>query len=260
MRFRMLLMDRKFASFCAITGAILSWMMLAAPASLAAADRPTVVELYTSQGCAACVSADEYLQKLSLNENVIALTLPVTYWDYLGWKDTFAKPEFDNRQRAYAVSAGNSDIYTPQIIIDGEHQEVGSQTDVIDDVIAFQVGQRPPAVPIDLWQLGRTLVVNIGAGALPKGASTATIWLVQYQSRRQVSVSAGENAGKVLNYANLVRNLTPLGVWRGESKGLSLPVRDLTKTRYSGFAILLQVEDAGPIIGAAMMDMDGLTQ
>lgn len=260
MRFTVLRMDEKPARISAIAGAVLSCLVLPAPAARAAADRPTVVELYTSQGCAACVNADQYLQKLAVRKDVIALTIPVTYWDYLGWKDTFAKPEFDDRQRAYATAAGSSDIYTPQIIIDGEHIEVGSQTSVIDEVIAFQIGQRPPAVPIDLWPLGRTVVVNIGAHALPRGASSATIWLVQYQARRQVTVSAGENAGKMLSYANLVRNLTPLGVWRGESKGLSLPVRDLTKAAYSGFAVLLQVEDAGPVIGAAMMDLDTLTK
>ena len=254
MRFTAFRMDGKPARIFAIAGIALSCLLLLMPAARAAPDRPTVVELYTSQGCAACVNADRYLQELAGRNDVIALTLPVTYWDYLGWKDTFAKPEFDDRQRAYATTAGSSDIYTPQIIIDGEHMEVGSQTSVIDDVIAFQTGQRPPAVPVDLWPLGRSVVVNIGAGALPRGASSATIWLVQYDVRRQVSVNDGENAGKVLSYTNLVRNLTPLGVWHGESKGLSLPVRDLTKTKYSGFAILLQVEDAGPVIGAATMD------
>ena len=128
----------------------LGFYLLVPGVGLALDDRPTVVELYTSQGCGSCITADGHMQQLSKRDEVIALTFPVTYWDYLGWKDTLAKPEFDARQRAYATAAGSADIYTPQIIIDGMHREVGSETDVIDEVIAFQTGARPPAVEISL--------------------------------------------------------------------------------------------------------------
>ena len=224
----------------------------------AADDRPTVIELYTSQGCNSCVSADIYLQQLSKRDDVIALTFPVTYWDYLGWKDTLAKPEYDARQRAYAVAASSADIYTPQIIIDGVHREVGSQSEVIDELIAFQTGDRKASVAINLWPRNKTIAVNIAAGALPAGVQTATIRLIQYDARQLVTITKGENAGKQLSYSNVVRTITPVGVWRGEAMGLILPVRDFYRAGYSGIAVLLQADDAGPILGAAKMDFSRL--
>lgn len=224
-----------------------------------AGDRPTVVELYTSQGCGSCTAADAYLQQLGKRDDIIALTFPVTYWDYLGWKDTFAKPEFDNRQRAYAAVADSRDIYTPQIIIDGEHREVASEIQVVDEVVSYQIGVRPPAVAINLWPGPRAFAVNIGAGELPRGSQSATVWLVQYDARRQVTIGAGENAGRQLSYFNVVRNMTPVGIWNGEAKGLNLPIRDLRRAGYSGFAILLQVDGNGPILGAAKMDLTRLS-
>ncbi len=226
--------------------------------SNAADDRPTVVELYTSQGCASCVTADAYIQQLSKRDDVIALTFPVTYWDYLGWKDTLARLEYDARQRAYAVAAGSADIYTPQIIIDGVHREVGSQTEVIDELIAFQTGDRKASVTINLWPGNKTIAVNVAAGALPTGAQSATIWLIQYHARQLVSINKGENAGKQLGYSNVVRTMTPVGVWQGEAMGMILPMRDFRRAGHSGIAVLLQVDDAGPILGAAKMDISKL--
>ncbi len=224
----------------------------------AADDRPTVIELFTSQGCSSCVSADIYLQQLSKRDDVIALTFPVTYWDYLGWKDTLAKPEYDARQRAYAVAAASADIYTPQIIIDGVHREVGSQSEVIDELIAFQTGDRKASVAINLWPSPKTIAVNIAAGALPAGAQSATIRLIQYDARQLVTITKGENAGKQLSYSNVVRTITPVGVWQGEAMGLILPIRDFRRASHSGLVVLLQVDDAGPILGAAKMDFSRL--
>jgi hypothetical protein len=242
-----------------VLAAMLAVIFLLPPVQANAADdRPTVVELYTSQGCGSCVTADTYLHALSKRDDVIALTFPVTYWDYLGWKDTLARPEYDARQRAYATSAGSADIYTPQIIIDGVHREVGSQPDVIDELIAFQTGDRKPAVAINLWPGNKTIAVNVAAGALPAGAQSATIHLIQYDARQSVTIDKGENAGKQVSYSNVVRTITPVGVWQGEAMGLILPIRDFRRAGYSGIAVLLQVDDAGPILGAAKMDFSGL--
>lgn len=240
------------ASSCLLL--LISFILFPGLPAVAAEDRPTVVELYTSQGCAACVSADAYLQELSKRDDVIALTLPVTYWDYLGWKDTLARPEFDARQRAFATAAASADIYTPQIVIDGVHREVGSQTTVIDELIAFQITERKPSVPIDLWPGPGMISVNIGKGSLPPGAQSASIRLIQYDARKLVNVQKGENAGKQLSYTNVVRSMTPVGLWRGDAMGLSLPMRDFRRAGYSGIAVLLQVGDGGQILGAAKMD------
>lgn len=221
-------------------------------------DRPTVVELYTSQGCGSCLSADAYLQELSKRDDVIALTFPVTYWDYLGWKDTLARPENDARQRAFAVAAASANIYTPQIVIDGVHREVGSQTDVIDELIAFQVNERKASVAIDLRPGPGMISVNIGRGSLPPGSQNATVRLIQYEARRLVTVQKGENAGRQLSYTNVVRSVTPVGIWRGEAMGLDLPMRDFRRAGFSGIAVLLQPGDAGPVLGAAKLDFSRL--
>lgn len=240
------------ALWCA--GLALIFCLHLPPPAHAADDRPTVVELYTSQGCSSCVTADTYLQQLSDRDDVIALTFPVTYWDYLGWKDTLAKPEHDARQRAYAVAASSADIYTPQIIIDGVHREVGSQTDVIDEVIAFQAGARPPAIAISLLPGPRTIAINIAAGTLPAGTQSATIRLIQYDARAIVTIDEGENSGKQLSYYNVVRSMAPVGVWQGEAMGLNLPLRDIRRAGYSGIAVLLEADNGGPILGAAKID------
>lgn len=246
----------RWNSWCALLTLVVC-LPLHIPAH-AADDRPTVVELYTSQGCGSCISADAYLQQLSKRDDVIALTFPVTYWDYLGWKDTLAKPEYDARQRAYAMAANSGDIYTPQIIIDGIHREVASQTEVIDEVIAFQIGARKASVAIDLWPGNKTIAVNVASGTLPVGTQSATILLIHYDARQSVTIDKGENAGKQLSYGNVVRTLTPIGVWQGEATGLTLPIRDFRRAGYSGIAVLLQVDDAGPILGAAKMDISKL--
>ncbi len=235
----------------------LFWLPRITP-SHAAADRPTVVELYTSQGCGSCVTADAHMQQLGKRDDVIALTFPVTYWDYMGWKDTLAKPEYDARQHAYAVASASADIYTPQIIIDGAIREVGSETGFIDELIAFQTGARPPAIAINLWPGARTIAVDIAAGSLPKGAQSAVIRLIQYDQRQRIPITAGENSGRQLSYYNVVRSMTPVGTWRGEAMGLNLPIRDFRRAGYSGIVVLLQVDDAGPILGAAKMDLTRL--
>lgn len=221
----------------------------------AAADRPTVVELYTSQGCGSCLSANNYLRKLAQRKDILALTLHVTYWDYLGWEDTFAMPENDARQRAYAEAAASGEIYTPQVVIDGEHREIGSDIPIIEEIIASQIEIRPPAIGIGLHLEPRAVTVNIEAGTLPKGAQSATIWLIQYDDQQQVSIERGENSGKRLSYVNVVRQMTPLGTWRGEGKGLLLPLRELRRSGHSGMAVVLQVDNAGPILGAAKADI-----
>lgn len=235
--------------------ACMTTLALGIPSAWAGTDRPTVVELFTSQGCGSCLAAEVYLQKLAERDDILALTFPITYWDYLGWKDTFATPENDARQRAYAQAAATSEIYTPQIIIDGEHREIGSDVRIIEEIIAYHVDVRPPTVAIDLDPEPRTIAVNIAAGSLPKGALSATIWLIQYDAVQQVTIDQGENAGKRMRYVNVVRQMSPMGVWHGESKGLLLPLRDLRRSGHSSIAVVLQVNDAGPILGAASRDI-----
>lgn len=230
----------------------ISAMLMTAPA-IAVSDRPTVIELFSSQGCSSCGPANVYLGDLAKDDQIIALTFPVTYWDYLGWKDTFARREFDERQRAYARSDGSNQVYTPQIIIDGEHREAAGYPAIIGAVISYQLEERPPAVPVSLILVGKRIMVSINAGALPAGFASATVWLLPYDSHSTVSIKAGENRGRHEPYFNVVREMTPIGMWHGEPLQIGLPVKDMRNTGASGFAVLLQAEGTGPILGAAKM-------
>lgn len=233
--------------------------LFAAPAA-ALPDRPTVVELFTSQGCGSCGPANAYLGTLAKSDDIIALTYPVTYWDYLGWKDTFAKPSFDERQRAYAANDRSQHVYTPQMIIDGEHHDNNGNPATVQAVIAFQEEERPASVPVKLISAGKHIAVSIGSGQLPAGFSSATVWLLQYDSHAVAAIKSGENKGRREVYFNVVRAMTPIGIWRGTPLQTSLPQKELRDTGYSGFVVLLQAERNGPILGAAKLAFHGFNQ
>ncbi|URW76707.1 DUF1223 domain-containing protein [Sphingomonas donggukensis] len=200
---------------------------------------PVVVELYQSQGCSSCPPADAVLNALAARSDVIALNFAVTYWDRLGWKDSFARPAFTDRQWDYARAAGRGNVSTPQMIVDGRTAIVGSRAAEVDAVITRARNNRPgPAILVN----GST----IGIPAARTGAP-ATLWLVRYDPRTlQVAIRAGENGGRTIAHRNIVRELTPLGSWSGAAKRYALPpaVPGLAT------ALLLQQGRGGPIIAA----------
>src|ERR1019366_1400750 len=175
---------------------------ITAPAR-AAAKGPAVVELFTAQGCASCKQANQMIAQIARRPGVIALTWSVDYWDYLGWKDTFAQPEFTARQRAYGRRLGPRDVYTPQVVVDGAAQVSGDDTDVVEALIrkAEHNRQRPPKIRILVG--GR---VRVGAATTDRGG--ADVWLVRYDPHEQdVRVTAGDNRGAVVVHQNVVRQL-----------------------------------------------------
>ncbi|HET9159122.1 MAG TPA: DUF1223 domain-containing protein [Caulobacteraceae bacterium] len=194
---------------------ISAWLMLAAPAM---AKAPVLVELFTSQGCAACVDANAYAAALASRDDVLPLTFSVGYQDYLGWRDTFAKPEFGERQKAYARRLTGRPVYTPQLIIDGRAQASGMRQGQAERLID-QAARLSKASPSVRRQGGK---VVIGSGARLKGG--ADVWLIRYDPRsREVEVGKGENKGKVIAYRNVVRDLQKLGTWNGKAKAFKLP-------------------------------------
>ena len=213
-----------------------------------AADRPVVVELFTSQGCSSCPKADAYLGELAESGNVIALSFNVDYWDYLGWKDTLASPAFSERQRAYARALGLSGVYTPQMVVNGVAEGVGSRRDEIGALIDDQ-DSRAPADDISFEDKGASLVLHVAAGAVPE--KPATLWLVRYAMAEEVEIRRGENRGKTITYAHAVRELTPIGMWNGRKMTMTLPKNALLMRGYEGCVALLQAGEGGPILGAA---------
>lgn len=217
-----------------------------------AAEIPVVVELFTSQGCASCPPADAYMRDLANRDGVIALSFNVDYWNYLGWEDTLASPVHTERQRAYARRLGLSGVYTPQIVVNGAAEGVGSKRDKIEREIA-DARTTPLPVAVSFTDKGDTLTLDVGAGRSP--GQPVTLWLIRFTKEETVEIGKGENRGRTMTYAHAVRELTPVGMWGGEAMHLTLPKDDLFAGGLDGCVALLQAGKGGPILGAAQIAM-----
>lgn len=203
--------------------------------------RPVVVELFTAQGCAACPQANALLQELAGRQGVLALTFPVDVWDYLGWADTFAKPEFSERQRAYVARFKLRELYTPQMVVDGRRETLGFEREKVQALVEAAPSASSPGPAVRLSPEATRAVV--GAGPVP--ARGAEVWLVRYDPmERTVKVKTGENKGKTVVQQNVVRDIVRLGSWsgRGRSFRLPAPVPGLRSV------VLLQGDRGGPIL------------
>jgi hypothetical protein len=201
----------------------ISAALLAAALSQTAAahERASVViELFTAQGCSACPKANALLASYADHSHVVALTFSVDYWDYLGWRDTFAQPEFTERQRAYTDRLKLRSLTTPEFVIDGVREASGPDASKIDHLIEAS-GDAPAAAPrIHLLRHGGK--VRIGAGAKP--AHGGDVWLIRYDpSQQDVKVTAGDNKGKMVSARNVVEELDRLGAWSGHARTYVLP-------------------------------------
>lgn len=211
-----------------------------------------VLELFTSQGCSSCPPADLVLKSYANDPTVIALSLPVDYWDYLGWKDTFASPRNSERQRSYAKARGDGAIYTPQIVVNGIlHANGAVKADIESAIDLTSKNSAQPRVPLRFWQENNTL--NIAAGWAEEGKEVreATIWLAVVQTSGTVEIQKGENAGQALIYTNIVRELTPIGLWKGKPLMIQIPRSAVMQAATQKSVVLVQEGKAGPIIGAA---------
>lgn len=210
------------------------------PPALAASKTPVVVELFTSQGCSSCPPANANLIKLSQRDDVLALSFAVTYWDYLGWKDSFDAPEYTDRQVAYEPPLKQQGPYTPQMVINGASTAVGINLAEVEQLIGAAKPLSGPAVTLADGS------VSVGAGQAP--ASGADVWLVQYDPKIvNVPVARGENTGRTLPHTHVVHSLKRLGGWTGSAISLDLP------GAMAGLqtAVLVQAPHGGPILGVA---------
>jgi hypothetical protein len=218
----------------------------AATGAIAAADGPVVVELFTSQGCSSCPPADRILGEIASRDDVIALALHVDYWDYIGWKDIFADPAYTQRQRAYARAAGARSIYTPQMVIGGQDHIVGTKPMDLAKQIQRHA-EMPDPVDVSLSRSGDK--VRIEAKAVARVPSDMVVQIVSYTPKETVEVRRGENAGRTLEYHNIVRQWVDVGTWDGRS-GFSTTV---TVPSGTPVAVLVQEKNAGRILGAAKL-------
>lgn len=222
--------------------------------SAALADPRAVVELFTSQGCSSCPPADKLMGELAKDESLLVLSLPIDYWDYLGWKDTLAKPAHTVRQRGYAAKRGDRDVYTPQVVVNGVAHVIGSDRKAIDG--AIEHASKPSAlnVPVKLALDGERVQVSIAAG---ESGATGVVWLCTLAKAVPVAIGRGENRGRTVTYHNVVRRWVKLGKWSGETQSWTLP-KDEFAEGVDSVAILVQAgtrESPGAILGAASMTL-----
>jgi hypothetical protein len=221
--------------------------LLNAPAAGAEPAR-VVLELFTSQGCSSCPPADRLFAGIAERPEIISLTLPVDYWDRLGWKDTLASPSFTARQRAYSQQRGDGEIYTPQAVVNGARHFVGSRSSGVDAALS---GPSELEVRVDVVKTGEGLVVTAGAAA---ETSQGSIIAMPILSAQQVAIGRGENANTTVVYTNVVRGIDTVAKWTGKPVRLTLPIEPYIK--YDGVVVLVQrgsEKEPGPILGAAKL-------
>lgn len=198
---------------------------------------PTVIELYQSQGCSSCPPADAVVNKIADRKDVIALSFAVTYWDNLGWKDSFGSPAFTGRQWDYANAAGRGSVATPQVIVNGKDAVLGSREGELNQAIARNAVKDGPAITAD----GNKVTVGAGSGS-------ATVWVVRYDPRTiNVAINAGENGGRTIPHRNIVKQLVNVGQWQGKAASYTLPAAAPGLQT----AVLVQKGKGGAIISAA---------
>jgi hypothetical protein len=234
--------------------ALLAAAALPAQAQTAGVEpRPrAVVELFTSQGCSSCPPADKLMAELAKDPSLIVLSLPVDYWDYLGWRDTLAQPSFTYRQRVYSAIRGDRKVYTPQAVINGVAHAVGSDRVQIERVADSTRGQ------------GGVLAAEIGVARGPDGltvqcpsreaeADPGHLWAMPFVRERSVQIGRGENSGRSIIYVNIVRSVTRIGECRGPAGVVRIPATSVSDDA-DGLVVLLQSgneKKPGPVLAAA---------
>jgi hypothetical protein len=204
------------------------------------ADVKAVVELFTSQGCSSCPPADRVLSELARDPHRLAISIPVDYWDYIGWKDTLAAPSNTQRQQAYARSSGRGEVYTPQAIINGVADAIGSDRTQIE---AAEVSTAKKAgvlsVPLTVSEEGGAINISIGA-ALAGAPHSGGVFLIAVASKRTVTVQRGENAGSTLTYSNVVRGITKVGDWSGAPAVFKASIDQAHVDGADSYAVIVQ--------------------
>jgi len=221
-------------------------LLLSVSGMSVSAQNATVIELYTSQGCSSCPPADEMLTKLAERDDVIALALHVDYWDYLGWVDDLARPEYTERQRAFARARGSRTVYTPQMVFGGVDHVIGSRPmEVMDLLQAHSRAQND--VDVTLHRDGDLL--QIGARAVGAFEGDVIVQIVRYTPNVTRDIRRGENAGATITYSNVVHTWVNAGTW-----DMQTPLA--MRAELSGddpVAVIIQDGADGAILGAAQL-------
>lgn len=211
---------------------------------------PVVIELFTAQGCAGCPEANARFESVATEPGVIALTYAVDYWDYLGWEDTFARPEFAQRQRAYRRSLRLRAVSTPQVVIDGHRQVAGAQNPALQSAIDEEAARRRFPPEIEFRASGDR--VGVGSGRPPSGGAEV-VAVTFTPGPQEVEIASGDNRGRTVRHVNVVRSLQTLGDWTGRPVLYALP-----EAREPGqaVAVLIQAKEDRRILNGAVLTSD----
>jgi len=227
---------------------ILAALWIGMPLTATAQSGPVVVELFTSQGCSSCPPADALLHRLADRDDVLPLALHVDYWDYIGWKDQFAKPEHTVRQKGYAHTAGRSMIYTPQMVIMGQDDVVGADAMELSDAIAKHQRATPQVRIKAVREGGKLTLTLLPLVDLPQ--ENLMVQIVQFARVKSVEITRGELAGHQFNYSHVVEDWQQVGPWDGQAETvIEVPITDAQSV-----AVLVQQDQYGAIIAAARVD------
>jgi hypothetical protein len=216
--------------------------VLAGSAAQAATERPVLIELFTSQGCNSCPPADALLGELAQRPGVLALAFHVDYWNGLGWSDPFSSKLWTARQNDYAQRLGKRSIYTPQLVVDGAGDAVGSDRAEVDALIAAAQRRAAagPTIETATDEAGKR-IARLGTGT----AERATVWLAGYDRSHVTPVGRGENGGRTLTEYQVVRSLVRLGDWTGGAMQYPLP-----DVQAEGAILFVQPAQPGPMLAA----------
>ena len=220
-----------------------------------AADPRAIVELFTSQGCSSCPPADKVLGELAKDPTVIALSLPVDYWDYLGWKDTLADSRFSARQKAYSSMRGDRDVYTPQAVVNGSVHVLGSDQAGIEQAAIRTKADGVMSVPVTMKKSGMQMEVAIAAA----NGKSGEVWICAVSKQVPITIGRGENRGHQITYHNVVRNVLKVGDWNGKAGSWSVPLENIARDGVDAAAVYIQDgnrDRPGPILGAAFTSLN----
>lgn len=222
------------------------------------ADPRAVIELFTSQGCSSCPPADKVIGEFSKDPNVIALSMPIDYWDYLGWKDTLADSRFSARQKAYSYVRGDRDVYTPQVIVNGSVPVIGSDRAGIEGAIdnTRKTGG-VMSVPVTMTLSGKQINVSVAASHEPR-VTHGEVWICSVSKEIPISIGRGENRGREITYHNVVRSVLKVGDWDGSAGSWSVPIENISRDGVDAAVVYVQDgsrDRPGAMLGAAMTQL-----
>src|SRR3954463_15208511 len=222
------------------------------------ADPRAVVELFTSQGCSSCPPADRIIGELAKDPDVIALSLPIDYWDYLGWKDTLADSRFSARQKAYSRMRGDRDVYTPQVVVNGSTHVIGSDRARIEGAIdSTKKAEGVMSVPVSMSLSGKQINVSVAA-SVKAPARHGEVWICSVSKAVPIAIGRGENRGREVTYHNVVRDLLKVGDWNGSAGNWTVPLENISREGVDAAVVYVQDgsrEKPGPMLGAAFTSL-----